>query len=189
MAALATPTQLGQFMQETIAANDPTALLLLDIASGMVTDFLEMQNYSASQKLADVVVLDPIDSSYVFLSGLPVTAVSQVETFDGTLWSIAPTTAYTVSLSTGVVTGLWGYGVTWPTNPGTWRVTYDHGLTSLPNSVLGVVLGVAARAYSSPVGIDLERVGGYQVKYGIEADGFSPVELRALSRYTIPRVA
>jgi len=56
-------------------------------------------------------------------------------------------------------------------------------------TIVGVVLGVAARAYSSPAGIDSERVGGYQVKYNMEAEGFTGIERKALARYINPRIA
>lgn len=186
MAPLATPTQLGFYLQETVAEDDPSALLYLDIASGMVRDYLQL----ILDPVADeVVALDPIDGSYVFLPELPVTSVSLLETFDGTTWSTVDPANYTVSTRLGIIAGLPNQGVLWPSKPGTWRVTYSHGYATLPSSILGVVLGVAARAYSTPAGVDLERIGGYQAKYSMEADGFSPIEKKALARYVNPRIA
>jgi hypothetical protein len=186
METLATPTQLGLYIQETIAENDPSALLYLDIASGMVRDYLQLILDPVTD---DVVELDPIDGSYVFLPELPVTSVSLVETFDGSAWSTVDSVNYTVSTRLGIIAGLPNQGIVWPSNPGTWRVTYSHGFAPLPSSILGVVLGVAGRAYSTPAGIDLERIGGYQVKYAMEADGFSAIEKKALARYVNPRIA
>jgi len=186
MTALATPAQLGALMHELIDPADESALLILDIASGMVRDYLQLE---LSAVAADVVLLDPIHG-VLFLPELPVTAVTLLETFDGTVWTTADPTTYSVSTRTGVISALPWTGVTWPYLPETWRVTYDHGFAVLPSSILGVVLGVAARAWPNAGGaIDSERIGGYQVKYAMEADGFSPIEEKALARYVNPRIA
>lgn len=186
MDPLATPAQLGAFMQETIAANDASALLYLSIASGMVRDSLQQQITATT---GEVILADPIDGSYVLLPELPISDVSLVETFDGTVWTTADPSTYTVSKRLGMIAGKPGYGVAWPSDPETWRVTYSHGFATVPDSLVGVVCGVAARAYASPVAVDLERLGGYQVKYAVESAGFSPLELIALSRYRVARVA
>jgi len=185
--ALATVNQLGAYLKQTFATDDPSAVLYLSIASGMVRDFLQQEITAVTD---DVVLLDPIDGSFLLLPELPVTDVSLVETFDGTTWTTADPTTYTVSKRLGMIAGKPDVGVTWPTDPETWRVTYDHGYATVPDAIVGVTLGVAARAYATEPGVDLERVGGYQVKYAtVEADGFSPIELKALGRYMTPRVA
>ena len=183
MTALATPEQLGNFMRQPLDPGDASALLLLEIASGMVRDYLQAEVNGVA---GDVDTLDPIDGC-VMLPELPVTAVSLLETFDGTIWTTADPATYAVSLRTGIISRL--SGASWPYLPGTWRVTYDHGYAAVPITIVGVVLGVAARAYSSPAGIDSERVGGYQVKYNMEAEGFTGIERKALARYINPRIA
>lgn len=183
---LATPAQLAAFLGTTIAANDPTALLMLDIASDMVRDYLQQQ----ITRTTETVIIDPGVGSYVLLPEMPVNSVSLVETtVDGTTWTTAATTGYNVSLTQGVIVAISGYSTTWPTGPGSWRVTYDHGYGTIPNSIIGAALGVAGRAYVSELGIDSERIGGYQVKYAMESDGFSSLETKALARYKFPRVA
>jgi hypothetical protein len=190
---LATVAQLAAFLPLPLADTDPTALLILQTASGMVRDHLEVQGYAVDLNPADVVLFDPIEGVMAQLDGLPINSVALVEYFDTTVtpgvWTTADPTTYTVSKRTGLVSALPWTGVVWPTNPESWRVTYSHGFTTLPNSLLGVVLGVAARAYSSPASIESERIGGYQVKYAMEADGFSPIELAAMARYKAPGVA
>jgi hypothetical protein len=187
MAALATPAQLGALMQETIDPADASALLILDIASGMVRDHLQLELDASA---ADVVLLDPVNGFVVFLPELPVTAVTLLETFDGTVWTTADPTTYSVSTRTGIITALPWTGVMWPYLPETWRVTYDHGFAVLPMSILGVVLGVAAREWSNPGEVvDTERIGGYQVKLHMEANGYTPLEEKALARYVNPRIA
>ena len=192
MVALATPAQLGSFLKETIDPADVSALLILDIASGMVRDHLELNGYALDAVVADVVLTDPVAGNgfTLFLDGLPVTAVTLVETFDGTVWTTADPTTYSVSKRTGVITALPWKGVTWPALPETWRVTYNHGFAVVPMSIVGVVLGVAAREWSNPGSVvDMERIGGYQVKLHMEATGYTPLEEKALARYVNPRIA
>jgi hypothetical protein len=185
-APLATVAQLAAYLQQPLADSDTSAQLMLMIASGMVRDFLEQE---LSPVTNEVVLLDPINSYYVLLPELPVTSVTLLETFDGTVWTTQPTTVYTVSKRLGMIAAVPLTGVTWPYNPESWRVTYSHGFASIPDSLVGVVLGVAARTYATPAGAESERIGGYQVKYQMQADGFSPLEKAALSRYVVARIA
>jgi len=188
MTALATPAQLGALMNETIDPGDASALLILDIASGMVGEWLELNGWSLDAVTADVVLLDPINGC-VFLP-LPVTDVTLLELFDGTIWTTADPSTYSVSKRLGVISVLPWTGVHWPYLPETWRVTYDHGFDVIPMSLLGVVLGVAAREWSNPGSVvDTERIGGYQVKLHMEATGYTPLEEKALARYVNPRIA
>ena len=191
MVALATPAQLGAILKETIDPADASALLILDIASGMVRDYLQQEVTAVA---ADVALMDPINGFVVVLDELPVTAVTLVETFDNTVtpgvWTTADPTTYSVSKRTGVITALPWKGVTWPALPETWRVTYNHGFAVVPSSIVGVVLGVAAREWSNPGSVvDMERIGGYQVKLHMEATGYTPLEEKALARYVNPRIA
>ena len=187
MTSLAVPSDLSTFLQETFDAEDTlTATLLLDIASGMVRDHLKIGDLNAVA--ADVVELDPING-VVFLPSLPVTAVSLVETFDGTAWSTAAASTYRVSKRLGIIFGLPGLGVRWPAGPETWRVTYDHGFTVIPSTIKGVVLGVAARERSTPTGLAAETFGPHSVRYQMQADGFTDIERKALANYVNPNIA
>lgn len=186
MAALATVAQLRAFLNEgtTPVDADPAATLMLQIASGMVRDYLQQ---NITQVVDDVVLLDPING-YLLLPELPVTAVSLVETFDGTAWSTVDPSSYSVSKRLGMIGALPGFTL-WPVLPESWRVTYTHGYAVVPDSILGAVLGVAGRGYASPLSIDSERIGGYQVKYAMESDGFSAIEKVGLNRYLVARVS
>src|ERR1035437_4490983 len=144
MIPLAIPSDLGAFLRETIDPADPSALLILDIASGMVGDRLEMNGYALDAVAADVVLLHPVNGATLFLDGMPVTGVSLLETFDGTVWTTSDPATYSVSKRTGIITALPYTGMRWPYLPETWRVTYDHGFTVLPSGRLVVVLGGAA---------------------------------------------
>lgn len=184
--AFALPEDLGSYLKQTLANDDATALLYLDAASDAVRDYLQQQvDYVAD----DVVVLDPEPDGSVFLPELPVVSVTAVEVLSADGWVVADPLTYTVSTRTGRVTAAHGYLTRWPNTQGSWRVTYTHGFAVVPNSLKTAALGVAARAYVSEVGVDMERLGGYQVKYAVEAAGFSPIELAALNRFRVARVA
>lgn len=192
---LADADQLAAFLSADSGVNTAAANLYLDIASGMVRDHLRQTiTYVAD----DVVVLDPINGLTVMLPELPIRAITTIEILVDGAWVTCPPGAYTASMQTGIITALprtsvaWpttAYGVHWPATPGSWRVTYSHGHLTPPSALVGVVLGVAARGYSSPVGIQQERVGSYQVRYAVEAAGFSALELAAMARYVVPGVA
>jgi len=184
LTSLATAAQFAIFMKEPVASDDPTVLLLLSIAEAMVRDAL---GQFISFLPGDVVLLDPINGAG-FLPELPVKKVQRVEVCNAGIWSDADPSTFALSRRTGVITALSGSTV-WPTGPESWRVTYDHGYDPVPITLTSVVLGVAARAFVSPVGIDSERLGGYQVKYQVEAAGFSPLEQVALDAYRLARVA
>jgi hypothetical protein len=183
---LATVAQLAAYLQEPIPDDDPSAVLFLQIASGMVRDYLQQQ---ITQTVDDVVYVDPSDGFVILLPELPVTDVSLVETFDGTDWTTSPVTNYGVSKRLGIISALPFTGFQWPCEPESWRVTYTHGYETVPDSIIGATLGVAARAYASAAGADMERIGGYQVKYSMEADGFSAIEKAGLNRYLVARIA
>lgn len=186
MSSLATPAQLGAFLQTPIENNDATALLMLDIASGMVRDFLQL---NLSPVANEVVLLDPIEGSFVLLPELPISSVSKVEIFDGTSWTELTTNQYTVSRRIGMIAGAPGVGIDFPTKPETWRVTYSHGYTEMPSTIVGVTLALAARFYTAPDGITSESIGGYSVSYATAGEGFTKLEQTALARYKNPRIA
>jgi hypothetical protein len=187
---LATVDQLAAYLQQPLPALDPSATLLLTIASAMVRDYLQ-QDITATAN--DVVLLDPIGGAYVLLPELPVTSVTLVETLDPSVvpsvWRTADPTTYMVSRRMGMIAATPSTGVAWGFIPESWRVTYSHGFAVVPDGLVGVVLGVAARTYSTPAGAEMERIGGYQVKYAMQADGFNPLEKAALARYVVARVA
>ena len=185
MLPLATPAQLGAYLQQTFADTDPAALMVLSIASGAVRDHLQQQ---LSAVAGDVILTDLIDGE-VFLPEFPVTAVTLVETFNGTVWTTAAPTTYTVSKRLGIIATVPYSGVTWPVNPETWRITYSHGFATIPDGLMGVCLGVAARIYATQDGIDMERIGSYQVKYQSDSEGFSPLQLKIMGRYMNPRIS
>ena len=181
---LVTVAELAAFSQLEIAPGDLSAQIKVSTASGLVRDYLQQDiTYSAD----DVVVLDPNTYAQVVLPELPVIGVSLVECLQGGVWETVDPKWYRVSLRAGTVSGIVGEGYTWPLDEGTWRITYTHGWQETPWGLKAVVLGVAGRDYASSIGIDQERIGGYNVSYS--ADGLTPIEESALDRYRVARVS
>lgn len=185
--SLATVAQLAEFSQQAIAEDDASAVFLLSVASGMIRTYV---GQSISKVIDDVEYLDPVNGSFASLSQTPVTAVSKVEvTHDGgQTWTEAPLGSYAVSRRKGTITAKGG-AVRWPWDEESWRVTYTHGFEEVPPEIVGVCCGLAARYYATPIAVDMERVGQRQVKYAIEADGFSALESMALSAFRFARLA
>lgn len=182
MEDLASVDDLNNFSQLAIDPND-TAAFLLKVASGMVRRYLQ-QDVTAT--VGDVEYCDPIAGG-VLLSQLPVSAVTRVETsLDGVTWTVADPASYVVSRRLGIVSARAWTGL-WPTDPESWRVTYSHGYDDIPDEIKGVVCSVAARLYSTPSGIDMERTGQRQAKYN-NAD-LNAMEKLILDGFRIPRVA
>lgn len=175
-------------MQQPIASDDVSAVFLLGVASGMIRRALDQV---ITLVPGDVEYVDPVNGSFAALKELPVVSVDQVEISNdaGLTWSVVPPTAYKVSRRTGTIQARPGTSVRWPTDEESWRVTYSHGFSPVPPELAGVCCGLAARYYSTPIAVDMERVGQRQVKYAIESEGFSPLESMALAAYRQARLA
>lgn len=62
-------------------------------------------------------------------------------------------------------------GATWQGPAANITINYDHGYTSIPGDIVNVTAGLVAMAVASPVGVEQEKVGGYQVKYSRSETG------------------
>lgn len=187
MPDLATVPDLSAFAQLNLDPDDAAATFLLKVASGMVRAYLQ-QDLSRTDN--DIVLFDPV-GTLVELTNLPVLSVSLVEITNdsGSTWTTLDRSSYTLSRRAGIIAARPFTGIQWPSDPESWRVTYSHGYDPIPDEIKGVVCGVAARAYSSPVGIDMERTGQRQVKYALESGGFSGLEQIVLDNYRLARLA
>jgi len=65
----------------------------------------------------------------------------------------------------GSNTGPQATGSTWQGPNAHITVNYDHGYSTIPGDITNVTAGLVALAIASPVGVEQERVGNYQVKY------------------------
>ncbi|MDP9184812.1 MAG: hypothetical protein M3O29_03970 [Actinomycetota bacterium] len=187
MADLATVADLNNFSQLALDPADTSAAFLLSVASGMIRRYLE-QDITVTTN--DVEYADPV-GPVVLLRQLPVTSVSLVETTTdgGVTWTTVAPANYTVSKRQGVVAARPWTGIQWGADPESWRITYTHGYATVPDEINGVCCSIAARFYSTPAGIDMERTGQRQVKYSLESAGFSGMEAMVLSAFRNPRVA
>jgi hypothetical protein len=188
MADLATVADLNNFSQLALDPADASAAYLLKVASGMIRRYLE-QDITVTTN--DVEYADPINGQMAFLRQLPVTSVSLVETTTdgGVTWTTVAPANYTVSKRQGVVAAKPWTGITWGADPESWRITYTHGYAAVPDELNGVCCSIAARFYSTPAGIDMERTGTRQVKYSLESAGFTGAEAMVLSSFRNPRLA
>jgi len=193
---LADPTQLAGYMQRDL--DTYTAELAIQIASGAIRRYLRGQQIVAVD--ADLIILNPrptlwpITGRIVTLPQRPVTDVTLVETTTYGLayaqWVAADPTQYLVDMPNGTVTLRDGIGIVWPVEPGTVRVTYSHGLDEVPDDLMGVCLGTAARIINFNPGIQSEKLGNYDVRYeALAAQGFSPLDQIILDDYDVPGVA
>ena len=65
-------------------------------------------------------------------------------------------------------------------------VTYTHGYEQVPADVVNVVAGMVALAIASPVGVNMEKIGGYQVAYSRSEGGsmvIQPADKEVLNFY------
>ncbi|MFH5879762.1 hypothetical protein [Arthrobacter sp. NA-172] len=186
-APLATPAQLGNFLQQTIADTDPVALQLLAEASAVIRRYLDQ---TVTVVTGDVELCTPL-SGKVFLSQWPVNAVSLVEIYDwqSGAWSTVSASAYRPLLSRGMIKPNPYAFVQWPCGEDSWRVTYDHGYVTVPDDIQGVAVSMAARFYATPTGVDMERTGMRQIKYSLTADDLNAIERITLDGIRFARIA
>jgi hypothetical protein len=181
---LATVQQLAATVDEQLADQDPKAVLYLSTASGIVRD--EVRQY-LSKKVNDVVRLRPINGHSAYLPELPITEFTKLEVLRGGAWSDVDPTHYDLDEELGRIECL-GYHL-WPATGRALRATYSHGYEAaeIPDSIVGAVLGLAARQWEIPIGVDNERVGQRSIKYLMLDSGFLPLEQLALDNAKIGR--
>ncbi len=141
MAALATAADLAGYLGHAVytadSAEEARAVLLLDLASGLVRS-------EAGQQISlvedDEVTLDGSGTALLLLPELPVVEVTEVTVDD------VETDDWTLGVH-GVLTR--PSGAVWPLGSGNVVVAYDHG-QAVPDEVRAVVLAVAGRAWQQP---------------------------------------
>lgn len=186
---LATPAQLGNFLQETIASDDPVAIQYLADASAVIRDYLDMTVTAVS---GDVETRTPLSGS-VFLKESPIKAITLLEVLDtwSDVWQPVLTSDYRYDLETGEVWRNYRNhsGIRWSDERKSWRVTYDHGFDTVPDDLARVCYSLAGRFYATPAGVDQERQGQRQVKYSLTADDLNSLERLTLDRYKHARAS
>lgn len=186
MDPLATVPDMASYVQGgPIAPDDPSALLYLRLASSAVRGYLRSP---VSQVVADVQVLDPLEAGGVALPDGPVTEVTAVECLIDCTWTDV-TNRVTISKAKGLIRPAPGvYDVRWPWLDETWRVTYTHGYSPIPDDIVTVTAQLAGEAYSNAAGIDQLQTGFERVTYS-QIPGLTDLQKAALAPYVNPVIA
>lgn len=161
---------------------------LLELASGIVRRYTRQ---TITAVTGDVVTLPGNWGQTLTLPERPVTAVTSV-TING-----SATTRYTLigddlflgsgsfmpdygaSLSgsdylfgpAGSSSGPPATGPNWQGPQSQIVITYDHGYADVPDDIINEVAGMLAIQYESPIGIRMEKIGGYEVGYERQSSG------------------
>lgn len=188
---LATLDDVAAILQRDLTAAEVTnGTRLLTMASDVVRRYTRQ---SFDYTVNDVITLPGNWGNTLVLPQRPITAVHNVLINGATpsyqVWKLLDDTLY---ISTGAYqpdfgvllwggNALWGpagsnsgpqaTGATWQGPAATVTITYDHGYQTIPGDVVNVTAGLVALAIASPVGVNEERVGGYQVKYSRSEGG------------------
>ena len=189
------PLELGFYLQEDIAPDDPKALLVLNAAKGAVqADLQQTVEFVPNE----IVKMTGKGSNLLLLPQIPVTALTSVvvdgETLvqgddyrwdpRGLLWRLDTKSWW----GTPVTTSQWSYvGALIPTGflkrvwmpASTILVTYSHGYATIPDAIRAIVLEAAARVYGNPQALASESIGHYSVRYARGTRGPGGVTLSA----------
>lgn len=156
--------------------DEPAGTLALESATGAVRDetrqWLELVE-------DDTITVSTRSGTDLLLPELPVVAVTTV-TVDGT--DLVEDTDYELDLGDdgrrGIIRRLGGYA--WP---GKVTVTYTHGYATIPPGLRAVVLRVAARGMSNPLGLNQETAGRWMGGYGTPGAELNAADRIALEPY------
>lgn len=168
--SLATADELATYLGTTFA-DDTRAEMMLDLATGKIQDYVRQ---TIEQVSGDVVKLKGNWTSRLHLPEIPVSSVASVVvngttytagsdyTFDGIRTLYRGAVDFTVDAA----------DLTWADTELHWggpdltiTVTYTHGYATIPNSLKGICLAMAARGMVNPVNVASESVGQYAVSY------------------------
>ena len=80
---------------------------------------------------------------------------------------------------------------TWPSLPGSLRVTYTHGFNPIPDEIASIVLRIAAQVASNPLFLQSKKVGEDGYVYGTFPGGVTlrDTDIAILDRYVIQEVS
>lgn len=168
---LGTVQELAAYAGRTdLADNDPSALMALRVGRAAVAGWL---GFDPEPVDGDTEILDPLPLARgVALPGWPVRSLTTVKILPddrqaGADWQDV-TGLVGLSTQTGIVVPLLRHAAPWPTLPGSWQVTYSHGLDPVPDAIVAAVVMVAGAAFASAPGLKSESQGGWSATY---ADG------------------
>ena len=141
MAAFATPEDLATAQRRDLdAADTATATYLLEVATQLIQDYCE-QTIEAQDGLVETL---RHNNGVWMVKEIPIRAIDSV-TVDGDAFD-----GYDVDLSAGILTR---NAIGYYSCDDAVVITYDSGYETIPNSVRGVCVDVAKRAFENPAGI------------------------------------
>lgn len=172
----------------TIASDDIRALVKSDIVAVTTSGALLDGNPSGS---ATIILAPPY----------PVTAVASVEVLgtDNATWTPLVYQSDYAWTAEGILSRITTASditnvpvVNWPARPQAVRVTYTHGLATVPGGIRNICLSRAARQFMNPTGAIQEIIDGYLVRHAPNTHGlttFEANEERVLGNYREVSVA
>lgn len=174
--ALATIEQLESYLGTVITGPSAvaSAQLALDIASDAVEQYI---GYDILEVEDDVITVDGTYNYVFLLPAYPVTEITAIVE-DGTLLDIDK---YEYS-QFGIVKKKDGV---WTNKLNGITVTYTHGFTDVPMSIIGVVLALASRIKDGSSNIKQESIGGYSVTYANPSPVLQASEVMTLDAFRI----
>jgi hypothetical protein len=174
--ALATIEQLESYLGTVITGPSAvaSATLALDIASDAVEKYI---GYSILEVEDDVITVDGTANFVFLLPAYPVTEITAIVE-DGILLD---TDKYEYS-QFGIVKRSFGV---WTNKLSGISVTYTHGFTDVPLSIVGVVLALAGRIKDGSSNIKQESIGGYSVTYANPSPVLQAAEVMTLDAFRI----
>ncbi|WP_340382318.1 hypothetical protein U5640_36370 [Streptomyces sp. SS7] len=175
------------------ADQEATAVLLLDLAEGVIDD----ETGQALEQSTDTVVLDSptrqdpwpdvpgTGSHKLVLPRWPVTAVTSVTILNdsGTDEDLVQGADHDYTWSAaGILTRVNGW---WPTHDRSVQVLYTAGFDPLPKVLKGIALRLAAGAWANPLLASSESLGDHSIAFSADALGMvlSGADRKALGRY------
>jgi hypothetical protein len=183
--ALATLDDVAAIIGRPLSTIETTnGTRLLGMASGMVRRYTRQQ---ITQTVDDVIVLPGTWGHVLPLPQRPVQSVKSVlfgnSTAPATAWKLVGDDLFIGSGSyqpdygyiNNTQTALWGpagsvmgpsaTGANWQGPQTDVTVTYTHGYADVPADIVNEVAGMVALQLSTSVGVQKERIGGYQVDF------------------------
>jgi len=174
--ALATVEQLESYLGTVITGPSAVASaeLALDIASDAVEKYI---GYPVEEVVDDVISVDGTRNYVFLLPAYPVTDIASI-TEDGIMLD---TDEYEYS-QFGIVKKLNGL---WTNKLNGITITYTHGFTDVPMSIIGVVLALASRIKDGSSNIKQESMGSYSVTYANPSPVLQAAEVMVLDAFRI----
>lgn len=156
-------SDLQAFTGQTLVT--ATATQALYVATTVIQSYCNQQIFPTAN---DVIVCDPLPSVSVRLPERPVTAVTQIRTFDDdtAAWHVEDITTWRWKRYGWLYATKRFDAKMWPyLNRDSVEVTYSHGYTTLPDSAINVCTTLAARLISNPMFLSSQASGMVNVAY------------------------